>query len=67
MEGGLYSYQEKMAKPDYEFFEKLFKKYNIEKDESIFFDDKVKNVQAGNEIGVKSVLFKSIEDIENNI
>ena len=67
IDGGLYSYQEKMVKPDYKFFEKLFEKYNIEKDESIFFDDKVKNVQAGNKIGVKSVLFKSIEDIKNNI
>lgn len=67
IDGGLYSYQEKMVKPDYKFFEKLFEKYNIAKDESIFFDDKVKNVQAGNEIGVKSVLFKSVEDIEGVI
>lgn len=67
IDGGLYSYQEKMVKPNYKFYEKLFDKYNISKEESIFFDDKAKNVQAGNEIGVKSVLFKSIEDIKKNI
>ena len=67
IDGGLYSYQEKMAKPDYKFYKKLFEKYNISKDESIFFDDKAKNVEAGNEVGVKSVLFKSIEDIKKNI
>lgn len=66
-DGGLYSFQEKMVKPNYTFYENLLKKYNLIKNETIFFDDKDKNVQAGNEVGIKSIKFKSVKDIKNNL
>lgn len=66
-DGGLYSFQEKMVKPNYTFYENLLKKYNLIKSETIFFDDKDKNVQAGNEVGIKSIKFKSVKDIKNNL
>ena len=43
-DGGLFSYEEHMVKPNKEFYEKLINKYNLNKAETIFFDDKEKNV-----------------------
>ena len=33
----------------------------------VFFDDKEKNVIATKNVGIKSFIFNSIEDIENNL
>ena len=65
--GGIYSYQEKLIKPDRQIYELIVNKYNLNKDETMFFDDKQKNVDAACEFGIKGVLFKTIEDIENNL
>lgn len=66
-DGGLYSYQEGMVKPNYNFYKKLLKKYNLSEKETIFFDDKDKNIQAAKDLGIKSVKFKSVNDIKNNL
>lgn len=66
-DGGAYSFQEVMIKPNYEFYEVLIKKYDLVKEECIFFDDKQKNVEAGNRIGIKSIKFNTIEDIKKNL
>ena len=65
--GGAYSYQEKVGKPNRELYEILIKKYNLRKEECIFFDDKQKNVDVGNILGIKSIKFNNIEDIKNNL
>ena len=65
--GGVYSFQEGMRKPSEEFYEVLIKKYNLKKEECIFFDDKQKNVEVGNSLGIKSIKFNTVEDIKNNL
>lgn len=65
--GGVYSYQEKLLKPDRKIYELIVNRYNLNKDETMFFDDKQKNVDAACEFGLKGVLFRTIEDIENNL
>ena len=42
-------------------------KFNLNKSETIFFDDKEKNVIAACKTGIKSIVFHSIEDIQENI
>ena len=66
-DGGVYSYQENILKPSKEIFELIVNRYNLNKDETIYFDDMNKNIIAGNEFGIKSILFKSIDDVINNI
>lgn len=66
-DGGLFSYEEHMVKPNKEFYEKLINKYNLNKEETIFFDDKEKNIIAANEIGIKAIQFKNIKDIYDSI
>lgn len=65
--GGVYSYQEKLLKPDRKIYELIVNRYNLNKNETMFFDDKQKNVDAACEFGIKGVLFRTIEDIENNL
>lgn len=66
-DGGIYSYQEHLIKPDYDIYNLLINRFNPNKDETIFFDDKEKNVKAANEVGIKSYVFTSINDIESNL
>lgn len=63
--GGIYSYQEGLVKPNHDIYNLLINRFNLNKDETVFFDDKVKNVLAAKEVGIKSFVFNSIEDIEN--
>lgn len=66
-DGGIYSYQENLIKPYPAIYTLLIDKFKLKKDETIFFDDKEKNVIAANNIGIKSIVFNSIEDIKNNL
>lgn len=65
--GGIYSYQEHLLKLDYGIYNLILDKYNLNKEETVFFDDKEKNVIAANEIGLKAFKFTSIADISRNI
>lgn len=66
-DGGIYSYQEHLIKPDPHIYNLILHKFNLKAEETIFFDDKEKNVIAACEVGIKSYVFNSIRDIENNI
>lgn len=65
--GGIYSYQEHLIKPDEKIYEILVNKYNLNKKETLFFDDKEKNVNSAIKCGIKSFIFKTIDDIKNNL
>ncbi len=43
-----------MAKPNYEIFQYLFDTYHLKKEECVFFDDTLVNVEASNQFGIKS-------------
>ena len=64
-DGGIYSYQEHVIKPDKEIYRLIIDKYNLEMSECIFFDDNIKNVESANEFGLKSYVFTSIRNIED--
>lgn len=66
-DGGIYSYQENIIKPDGKIYNLLIKKYKLNKAETIFFDDKEENVISAINQGISSYVFKSIEDIKCNI
>ena len=58
---------EHIIKPDKRIYNLLIDKYNLKRSETIFFDDKEKNVISAINQGISSYVFKSIEDIKNNI
>ena len=66
-DGGIYSYQEHLIKPNPDIYNLIIDRFNLNKEETIFFDDRTKNIIAAQNEGIKGVVFKSIEDIKNNI
>ena len=60
---GIYSFKVHLCKPDPEIYKKLLCTYNLNKKESIFFDDRQRNVDIGNELGIKSIKFNTEQDI----
>ena len=65
-DGGSYSYQEHIKKPDERFFNTLINRYNLNVKETIYFDDRMKNIEAANKIGIKAIKFETIKDVINN-
>lgn len=57
------SSEHKMKKPDTKFFELLLKKSEVSKDEIIFTDDKINNVDASNTFGIKAFQFITAEQL----
>lgn len=66
-DGGIYSYLEGLKKPDANIYELIIKRYNLNKNETLFFDDKEKNIIGAKNVGINGFVFKSIEDIKNNL
>lgn len=53
-------------KDNSEFYRELFKLIpEIKPNEILFFDDRQKNIKAAESVGIKSVLYKNIEDLKD--
>lgn len=68
-DGCIYSYKEHLMKPDSKIFETLLKRYDLKPNESLFIDDKQKNLDTANTLGINSFLyvFNHSQDLENFI
>jgi epoxide hydrolase-like predicted phosphatase len=58
----LFSAEEKVRKPEEEFFRLMLNKLKVKPDESIFIDDFVENIEGANKIGMNTILFKNTHD-----
>ena len=66
-DGGVYSFIEHTKKPDEKIFLTLINKYNLSVKETIYFDDKIRNIEVASKLGIKAIKFETIEDVINNI
>ena len=66
-EGGIYSYQEHLVKPNPDIYKLIIDRFKLNKEETIFFDDKEVNITAAYNEGIKGIVFNSIDDIKNNL
>lgn len=66
-DGGVYSFIEHTKKPDEKIFLTLINRYNINAKETIYFDDKIRNIEVASKLGIKAIKFETIEDVINNI
>jgi len=62
-DGRLVSGVEKTRKPFPEFYHLLLSRYNINAANAIFIDDNLRNVAAGEAVGIKSIHFQSPEQL----
>lgn len=60
-DGGLFSYECGYLKPDERIYITLLKKYNLDPNKCIFFDDKQENINAANKLGIEGILFNKDE------
>lgn len=64
MDGGIFSYEVKMAKPDIEIYETLCEKYSLIADECLFIDDSPKNIEGARAAGINGKLFEGYDDLK---
>lgn len=58
VDGGIYSYQHKLIKPDVEVFEVLLDQYDLKANECIFIDDKKENIRTAERLGFYTIWLK---------
>lgn len=58
VDGGIYSYQHKLIKPDTKIFETLLKRYALKANECIFIDDKKENIKTAEKLGFYTIWLK---------
>ncbi|MCR5775112.1 MAG: HAD-IA family hydrolase [Lachnospiraceae bacterium] len=61
LDGGVISYEVHFLKPHREIYEALFKKYDLDPSECIFFDDRQENVDGGRRCGMEGRVIYSEE------
>lgn len=58
VDGGIYSYQHKLIKPDVKIFEVLLDQFDLKANECIFIDDKKENIRAAERLGFYTIWLK---------
>lgn len=65
--GGIYSYQEKVCKPNKKMFTRLLEKYKINPQECVFIDDKYENIKTALDLGFKGIHLKDPKDLKKKL
>lgn len=60
-DGGLFSYEVGVKKPDRKIYDAFLKKFKINPKEAIFVDNKKKNIEAAKKFGLRGVLFDKLD------
>ena len=63
-DGRLVSGEEKMRKPFPEFFQLLLDRFNIKKEEAVFIDDNLRNAEAAEQFGLKTIRFTTPSELK---
>ena len=64
---GLCSFEAHAQKPNKQIYQKFLEKFKVNQYEIIYIDDKEKNLQPAKELGMKTVLFQSIEQLKHEL
>ena len=67
MDGGIMSYAVRMIKPDPGIYRKLFDRYGIAAEESVFLDDSPANVETAEKLRMHGILVESQEQAKKEL
>lgn len=67
LDGGIFSYEVKMIKPDPDIYKRLIERYGLVPEECIFIDDIAENVEAAKALGIHGIQFKGYENSYDEI
>jgi 2-haloacid dehalogenase len=62
-DGRVVSGEEQMRKPNPQFYKLLLERYELNANEVLFIDDNLRNVQAAEALGIKSIRFENPEQL----
>jgi putative hydrolase of the HAD superfamily len=65
--GSVISYQVKMTKPSKEIFLYLLEKYDLNPEETVFFDDLLENINGARKAGIHGIRFKSVSQAKKDL
>ena len=66
-DGYVFSYEERLIKPDPAIYERLLEKYNLNAEECIFIDDIEANVAAAQKLGIHGIVFREHQQAKAEI
>ena len=66
-DGRVFSYEERLIKPNPEIYRRLLDKFGLIAEESVFIDDIEQNVTAAKALGLQGITFLSHEQADNEI
>lgn len=61
------SYQEKIAKPDLEIYQRTLAKLEVKANEAVFIDDMQENVTAAKQLGMVGISYSGFEELEQKL
>ncbi|MBQ9903949.1 MAG: HAD family phosphatase [Synergistaceae bacterium] len=67
LDGGIFSCDVKLIKPDREIYAALAEKYNLNPSECVFIDDLERNVTAAREFGYKAIHFGTLSQTQRDL
>lgn len=60
LDGGVFSYQERVCKPDERIYRILLERYALRAEETVFLDDSAANVAAATRCGIHGIVFTDL-------
>ena len=67
LDGGVFSYEVQLIKPDRWIYEELLRRYQICPEEAVFFDDSLPNIETACSLGIHGIHFTGYEDARKNL
>lgn len=67
LDGGVFSCDAKLLKPDREIYDFIAEKYNLVKSECIFIDDNLDNMQGAKDAGMESLLYTGYDETHDKL
>ena len=67
MDGGVFSCEVHLVKPDRRIYEALAEKYNLIPEECVFIDDLEDNIKAARDFGFKAIQYLSVKQAQEDL
>ena len=67
IDGGVYSFEVGSTKPNEINYKTLLNKYSLIPNETIFIDDNINNINAGNKLGIIGILFTNLKQVKKEL
>ncbi|MDL2226020.1 HAD family phosphatase [Eubacteriales bacterium OttesenSCG-928-M02] len=67
LDGGVFSFAEKLIKPDRRIYETLLKRFDLEASQCVFMDDMEQNILGARALGMHGIVFQDIGQVREEL